>query len=149
VQIAIVDATADAATIGLPGVPTEVNANRGQAVTNRLVPEMMPRGAFLIDERSGVIYRVAKREFDPTHTDSSGNLDQAVLTLEREVPYDSLDDDGDAIVDAGTGNPMEFIRTVWVFPPPVQQAPRPGNLPIFIGPQPVAGIELRTMVFSP
>lgn len=142
VQIELVDSTpTDGTTIGLPGVPAEAFANRGAASSNRLVPEMMPRGAFLIDERSGVVYRVAKREFDPA------NPDQAVLTLEREVPYDSLDDNGD---DTVTGSdPNELLRTVWVFPPPVQKAPRTNNLPIFIGPQPVAGIELRTMVFSP
>ena len=148
VQIAIVDATGEAETIGLPGVPAEALANRGAAASsNRLVPEMMPRGAFLIDERSGIVYRVAKREFDPTHTDSSGNLDQAVLTFERDVPYDSLDDDRDGTVIGS--DPSELLRTVWVFPPPVQKAPRTGNLPLFVGPQPVVGIELRTMVFSP
>ena len=120
------------------GVPSEALANSPSYSTNRLVPEMMPRGAYLIDELSGDIYRVAKREFDPS------NPARAQLTFEREISADSLDTNSSGVLE-----PVELLRTVWVFPPAVEAQPRTGGLPLFIGPQPVAGIELRTMVISP
>ena len=45
--------------------------------------------------------------------------------------------------------PGERIRTVWVFPPPVQaERARPG-VPVFNGAQPVVGIDVRALSISP
>ena len=112
---------------GLTGLP-------GEAYTNdRLVTEMLPRGAYMVDERSGMVYKVAKREVDPA------NPDQAVLTLDQPIPL-LEDEDRDGNFD------HELIRTVWVFPPAIE---RDGSEVFFTGAQPVAGIEVRTMVFAP
>ena len=50
----------------------------------------------------------------------------------------------------GVLDPNERIRTVWVFPPPV--APRTvasDRIPVWDGPQPVVGIDVRTMTINP
>jgi hypothetical protein len=130
------------------GVPTQAYTNLN-GLTNRLVTEMMPRGAYLIDELTGQDYRVSQHETDPS------NPDRAVLTLDREVQRDKLDDDQSSLPPSPPPNyypdnqPQELIRTVWVFPPAVEQARDSNGDPVFIGPQPVAGMEVRTMVISP
>lgn len=126
------------------GLPSEATANSAANPTNRLVAEMLPRGAYMIDELNGEIYRVAKSEFDLDSEDPSGLLSRAFLTFESEVTAESLDSDGSLTLE-----PQELLRTVWVFPPPVDAERGAGNLPAFSGPQPVAGIEVRTMTFSP
>ena len=70
-------------TLGPPGVPGVALANQsgGPSASNRLVAEMMPRGAYLIDERSGQVYRVARRDYD-----LAGARGEAVLTFEQEIP---------------------------------------------------------------
>jgi hypothetical protein len=129
-------------------VPTQAYTNLN-GLTNRLVTEMMPRGAYLIDELTGQDYRVSQHETDPS------NPDRAVLTLDREVQRDKLDDDQSSLPPSPPPNyypdnqPQELIRTVWVFPPAVEQARDSNGDPVFIGPQPVAGMEVRTMVISP
>jgi len=142
VQIALLDPSG-----GPPGVPTEAWANTdgsGNPTTNRLVPEMMPRGAVLIDELNGNLYRVAQREFDPTKQDPAGFPNQAVLTFDRHVPAVSLEHNGtDGL------QPEELLRTVWVFPPAVEKARAGDDLPLYTAPQPVAGVELRTIVLTP
>jgi hypothetical protein len=118
------------------GIPTEAYANLSGA-TNRLVTDMLPTGAWMIDELNGLIYRAAKRDVDPS------TPAEAVLTLDQEVDSTLLDDDGNLIVDA-----PELIRTVWVFPPAVERE-RAADGPLFIGGQPVARIDVRTRSFSP
>jgi prepilin-type N-terminal cleavage/methylation domain-containing protein len=118
------------------GVPTEAYANKN-GETNRLVTEMLPEGAWMIDEINGLVYRVASRQILPT------DPDQAILTLDQEVLFADVDDNGDDTI-----QPEELIRTVWVFPPPVEKRPN-GTAPLqFNGPQPVVGIELRKIVVS-
>jgi len=117
------------------GVPTEAYTNN-QGKTNWLVTEMMPPGAVLIDEINGLVYRVEGRELDPA------NPDRAILTLDQEVPVDLLDDDDDSLT------APDVIRTVWVFPPAAERDSN-GDLVAFIGPQPVAGIEVRTLTLTP
>jgi len=48
----------------------------------------------------------------------------------------------------GTIEPGERVRTVWVFPPPVQSE-RAGEAPVFAGNHPVVGIDLRSLSISP
>jgi len=117
------------------GIPTEVFTNRSKAA-NRLVTEMLPAGAWMIDERNGLIYRVVRRDVDPASLPDDA---EAVLTLDQEIPPEELDDDGQN----GPGDPPEeLIRTVWVFPPAVEKTRAPDGLPVFIGPQPVVDITL-------
>jgi len=122
------------------GIPTEAWPNmQSEIETNRLVPEMMPRGAVLIDELNGNLCRVAKREFNPD------NPAEAVLTFDRHVPWDSLDADASGLIEA-----QELLRTVWVFPPAVEKARSSADdLPLYTAPQPVAGVEVRTIVLTP
>ncbi|MCP4248603.1 MAG: prepilin-type N-terminal cleavage/methylation domain-containing protein [bacterium] len=146
VQIEIVDSTPlVATTIGPAGVPSVALANdsAGSSASNRLVAEMMPRGAYLIDERNGLIYRVARRDYNLA---APG---EAVLTFEQEIPPESLDVDGDYYALGGGLLPAELLRTVWVFPPAVEKQRAARGMPIFDGPQPVAAIELRTVALSP
>jgi hypothetical protein len=124
------------------GIPTEAFTNASlYGPTNRLVTEMLPAGAWMIDERNGLIYKVAKRDIDPE------NPDQAILTLDQEIPPAMLDDDP-AAGPAGVP-PGELIRTVWVFPPAVERQRGADGLPEFIGPQPVVRIDVQVMAFSP
>ena len=98
---------------------------------------MIQRGSFLIDELSGKVYRVTDREIDPL------NPDRALLTLDQEITFVELDADGSG---GPTLDPGEALRTVWVYPPPVE---RVGGVVTFTGPQPVVGIDVRRMTFSP
>ena len=123
------------------GLPTEAYTNLG-GQTDRIVTEMIPRGSYLIDELNGLVYRVAKREIEPA------NPDRAVLTLDQQVPRASLDDDRSSGSPAYPDDPNELVRTVWVFPPAIERDSS-GDLVGFTGAQPVAGIEVRTMVFAP
>ena len=110
---------------------------------------MVPPGAWLIDELNGLIYRVTKRDIDPA------NPDQAILTLDHEVPRYLLDDDGSSDPSVPENRwpdnqPPELIRTVWVFPPAVEKARSTSdNLPLFIGPQPVVDIQCHVVTYWP
>ena len=131
------------------GVPTEIQVNTDSAPTAAFVVDFFPPGASFIDEVNGLVYRVVRRRI------AGELLDQAYMTVDREVLVEDIDDGhfdpdpaenhfGDWIIQDD-----ESIRTVWVFPPPVQ-ATRVGNgIPVFEGKQPVVGIELRTLTVSP
>ena len=136
------------------GVPTEAQvppeALSGEDTAKKVMcVQMFPRGAQFIDEITGQVYRVVKRRV----TGDEG--DQAFLTLDRQVFIEDLDL---PLLPDGSSDPRcqpnpvgvlvecELVRTVWVFPPPVQPTTRElGDALIFEGSQPVVGIERRTL----
>ncbi len=137
------------------GVPTEVHVPQAAITgeTARMLVQMFPVGTQFIDEISGSVYRVAKRRI----VDGSGEL--AALTLDREVVLEDIDlPPGDprcdnAVCQPGTIVAEECLRTVWVFPPPVDSADRlqnPNNqTPQFDGPSPIVDIQVGTLNITP
>jgi hypothetical protein len=135
---------------GSPGIPTEVHVPPKDITgeTARMLVQMFPAGTQFIDEIKGNVYRVAKRRI----VDDEGR--ESVLTLDREVVMQDLDFLSgetlcdDAICVPGTVVDLERLRTVWVFPPPVDRS-QPGDVPTFDGPAPVVNIEVATLSISP
>lgn len=122
------------------------------------VVDLFQEGTWFIDEHNGQVYQVANRRIVP----GTGGGEQAILTLDREIVVEDIDDDcqcqsptgmypGRCIPDHWPAPPSEgteTLRSVWVFPPPVQGRDGGGN-PIFEGDSPVVGIEVRTLTFAP
>ena len=127
------------------GAPSIVHFNNKKfSTTSTFVADMFQPGTWFIDEWSGEIYQVASRRFD-----TSSGSDTVVLTLDREITVGDLDDlcqPGNCVED-GVLDDAEKLRSVWVFPPPIQG--RNGAEPIFDGDSPVIGIEVRTLTFAP
>ncbi len=124
------------------GIPTVVHVNHPRLFPNppRWLVDMFAEGTFLIDEVNGQVYRVASRRL------AGRDLEQAFLTLDREIVIEDIDDFGntDCLI-----SDEESLRAMWVFPPPVL-ADRLGNGdPIFSGNQPVIGIDVRPLTVSP
>jgi hypothetical protein len=145
VQITLVDANpADPAEIGMPGVPSQATVEGKVAGTELLLAEMMPRGSYLIDELTGDLYHVANYELS-----QSAPYESALLTFDEAIAARSLDETGNS-TDGNNGvvDDEERLRTVWVYPPAVERDAN-GQLVGFAGPQPVVGIEVRTMDFWP
>lgn len=156
-------------TTGLPnpnvtGIPTEIQVPPPEltnADARAMLVGMFPVGAQFIDEITGEVYKVVKRRV------TGPNEDLAFLTLDREVYLEDIDlPEGDErCVTCQTlewyyandppprADLPELLRTVWVFPPPVEpgsmtsQEPRNGLT--FAGSQPVVGIDIRTLNISP
>ncbi len=140
------------------GVPTEVTVPPTglSSDTARLVVSMFPQGTQFIDEITGLVFRVTKRRI----VDALGA--QAVLTLDREIAQEDIDIfelgvERRVRCEACTGTPTtpsnppdaeELRRTVWVFPPPADRSADPAK-PIFDGPSPVVGIEVRSLSVAP
>ncbi len=143
------------------GVPTEIQVPPAEVrgTTRRVMMiQMFPRGAWFIDEITGAVYKVVRRRI------TGANGDQAFLTLDREVFLEDLDlakgtskympcptcnplDPTDPVADA-----EELLRTVWVFPPPVQATridAQDGPVLVFEGSPPVVEIEQRTLKLAP
>jgi len=126
------------------GVPTEVlvppKDMRGNEADRAMLVGMFPTGTQFVDEVNGLVYRVTKRRI----TKAVG--DEASLTLDREVLLDDIDDGQE------WGNHAleedEWLRTVWVFPPPVDRSAG-GNVPVFEGSSPVVGMQVRTLTLVP
>ncbi len=123
------------------GIPAQAITNGPAYPTDNLVTDVILKGSYLIDELSGSIYRIASRELDATSVVTR----TALLTLDQEVLFTDLDINGSGGPNLDAG---EELRTVWVFPPPVERDSS-GNIIGFVGPQPVVGIDVRTMTFSP
>ncbi len=128
------------------GAPTEIEVEYpGEA----WILDMFTPGTPLIDEVSGNVYRIAKRRI------VGANDDRAVLTLDDEVLINDVDDGRwDSIdtvnhYDSDTLDDDELIRTVWVFPPPVEATRLSGGEPVFNGKQPVVGITIRSLTVVP
>jgi len=122
------------------GVPTEMQVNTPSAPTTPMVVDMFSEGTPFIDERTGNVYHVVKRRL------IGPGQDQAFLTLDREVLLEDVEEAG---FTPGVLDPEEQLRTVWVFPPPAQETRAEPGVPIFDGPQPVVGIEMRTLSLVP
>ncbi len=129
------------------GIPTEIQVNPEDAETAAFVVDMFQEGTPFIDELSGQVYRVLRKRVL--------GMDRAVLTLDREILIEDIDDGyrwDDPLILDNYGNcvlePEELLRTVWVFPPPVQ-ADRAEEAPVFTGKQPVIAIEMRTLTRLP
>ena len=131
------------------GVPTEIEVNTDNAETAEFVIDMFTVGTPFIDEESGQIYRVVRRRI------IGEDLDQAILTLDREIFIEDIDDGyfdppNPTIDNFGNGTieHEEQLRTVWVFPPRVTDRDD-GDPPSFVGKQPVVGIDVRTLNLRP
>lgn len=124
------------------GIPTEVTVPptgiTGEA--GRLSVQLFPAGTRFIDEVTGEIFRVVQRRVIAT------DEDQALLTLDREVTAEEL-----TVVDDPRcgGTCFHRVRTVWVFPPPVEPRGSVGDPLIFTGPSPVIEITIRTLNAAP
>ena len=143
------------------GIPTEVQFPPNQITdgdTARMLVQMFPAGTQFVDEITGNIYRVSKRRI----TDPGGVGTQAVLTLDREVVLEDVDIaplpdprcEFCTSIDptAPAADPEELLRTVWVFPPPVdrsQSGDPQTKTPQFDGPSPVVDIEVAALSISP
>ncbi len=126
------------------GIPTEVTVPptgiTGEA--GRLSVQLFPAGTRFIDEVTGEIFRVVQRRVIGT------DEDQALLTLDREVTLEFLLLSQDPRC-GGDDGCAPFIRTVWVFPPPVEPRGSVGDPLIFTGSSPVIEITIRTLNAAP
>jgi hypothetical protein len=133
------------------GIPTEIRVNSEEGETADFVVNMFQVGTQCIDELNGQVYRVAQ------HRIVGSEQDEAVLTLDREILLEDIDDG--YISDDVTQQPHNFrdgdladeelLRTVWVFPPPVQGVREADDPPVFVGKQPVVAIDIRSLTRSP
>jgi len=121
------------------GLPSEIEVNATLAKTAGFVIDMFQVGTPFIDEVNGRVYNVTRLRY------TDDKLEAGILTLDREVLFEDMDYQP---LNPGTIAPGERIRTVWVFPPPVQ-ADRAGASPVFDGGQPVVGIDVRALSISP
>jgi len=135
------------------GIPAEVEVNSANVPTGPIVTGMLPRGAFLIDELNGNVYKVMRRRL-------YNNDQSAVLTLDKEITHGKIKQGEIGQAQPGSTGPelrynpdRDRLRTVWVFPPSVEVAGRDATQPsdsvVFDGTQPVVGIEIRPMVLTP
>jgi len=159
IQIQFPNSVASGSGDGTSGIPTEVQvpppalaeAAGASDAEMIMLSEMIQKGAEIIDEINGQVYRVVKRRLNP---DGNGY----VLTLDREVTLEDLeqglsqDPNVPRPCDACVRDQLddeERLRTVWVFPPPVVAERIGDGIVAFDGPQPVIGIETRTIEMTP
>ncbi len=127
-------------------VPPDTIAGKPAA----MLVSMFPSGTTFVDELEGHIYRVTRRRI----VDANG--EKAVLTLDREIVQEDIDiSEGDPHCEECTDSdwnnppdPEELLRSVWVFPPPVDRTLGSDTV-LFDGPSPVVAIEVRTLSISP
>ncbi len=125
------------------GVPTVAEVNTSNVPTASFVVDFFQRGTKFIDEVNGEIYEVVNRR---TRAGTGPDDVQAFLTLDKEIVL--VD-----IVDPSFPGPPyptpQLVRTVWVFPPPVDSERLTDGSPIFIGSPPVIGIDKRILSVAP
>lgn len=126
------------------GTPTQVRVI-APTEADEFVFDMFQDGTQVIDEVNGLIYTINERRI----VDDGASTREAVLTLDRELVVGDIDDGAAGNGGNGLLELEEQIRVVWVFPPPLQAGDRDSNIPIFDGPSPVVGIDLRTVHISP
>ena len=132
------------------GTPTEIQVNPTKVPTAPFVVDFFQQGTPFVDERNGEVYRVVKRRF------AGDDEDHAFLTLDQEVLLEDIDDGYYDIPPHGGNEHLdsahereELIRTVWVFPPPVEAGRLRNGTPVFAGKQPVLSIEVRRLTIEP
>lgn len=123
------------------GIPTEIQVPPTGVTENAaMLISMFPRGTQFVDEISGQVLRVSSRRLNAAGT-------VAFLTLDRELYRDRFDDSpqfgGDGVLQND-----EFIRTVWVFPPPIADRTSASEV-TFDDATPVLGIDVKTISVSP
>ena len=128
------------------GIPTEIevppDGGSFDASETLMFIQMFQRGTRFIDEINGQVYEVIDQRV-------SSDADKATLTLDREVLFDDLHIpnadprcepcDDTQLID------LELLRTVWVFPPPVEPRSAADAPVIFNGSPPAIAIDIRTL----
>ena len=126
------------------GVPTQVKVVV-LSEEDEFLFDMFQDRAQLIDEVNGMIYTVNELRI----LDDGVSTKEAVLVLDQEIVVEDIDDGDGGTAGDGFIDDEERFRVVWVFPPPVQVGEREGSIPVFSGPSPVVGIDIRTVHISP
>jgi hypothetical protein len=139
------------------GIPTEIEVPPPTSTANATAKfmwlQMFQPGTKFIDEITGMMFRVNKRRLNAA-------ADQATLTLDQEVFLNDIDlpeedprcgscspiNVNDPLARA---DPVELLRTVWVFPPPVEPRASAADPLVFVGAQPVVSIDVRTLTIGP
>lgn len=156
------------------GVATEITVNdaklgRIDGSSPSWVVDLFDRGTIFIDELSGQIYRVEKRRLTDDDTVAHLTLDREIVIEDKGINFG--DDDSISNCDPSSdpdcspcesfkkppwdvpGNryldDCERLRTVWVFPPPVQGGRGAGEPLTFDGSPPVVDISVRTLTIAP
>ena len=129
------------------GVPTEITVPPPGVTRNReQIVQMFQTGTLFVDEVKGYVFRVVRRRL------TGDDADTAVLTLEREVFVEDLDlPAGDTRCDTcaiDQADAAELLRTVWVYPPPVEPRADAGEPLVFVGSPPVVDIEVHPLSLS-
>ena len=134
------------------GIPTEIDVppdggSFDDSETLMFI-QMFQRGTRFIDEINGQVYEVIEQRVS-----SATGKDKATLTLDREVLFDDLHIpnadprcepcDDTQLID------LELLRTVWVFPPPVEPRSAADAPVIFNGSPPTVAIDIRTLSVAP
>lgn len=149
-------------------IPTEVTVPpegfTGGGTAKRMLVTMFPRGTKFIDEITGRVYTVTKVREAIDGLSAALTLDQEILQDDIDLrritvpPFPTIDDPRCVGIcpnhpdDPNTPeepDPLELLRTVWVFPPPVQEREPSDVYPSFAGNTPVVGIDIRTLDFAP
>ncbi len=140
------------------GIPTSVRVppkDAPEAMVDMMIG-MFPKATRFVDEINGRVYRVVSTEL-------SSDGGQAILTLDREIVLEDIDlpelSSGGSPECPGCSaldplNPQadkeELLRTVWVYPPPVDRAQSPSATDVvFKGRTPVSAIDVRTVTLTP
>jgi len=161
VQISVKNDPVKLATKVSPtNIPTEVTVPpdgfTGNERARRMLVTMFPRGTMFIDEITGRVYTVTRVRESLNGLSATLTLDQEILVDDINIPK-LVNQQGAQREDprcANCGpivaiNPEELLRTVWVFPPPVQDRDNAEEHPAFAGSTPVVDIDIRTISFAP
>lgn len=140
-------------------IPTEVTVPpegfTGNETAKRMLVTMFPRGTKFIDEITGRVYTVTKVSEAIDGLSAKLTLDQEILQDDINLRQNDPRCDGLCPNDVSTATTvqdpdgLELLRTVWVFPPPVQERAPNDVYPSFAGNTPVVGIDIRTLDFAP
>ncbi|UCF33920.1 MAG: prepilin-type N-terminal cleavage/methylation domain-containing protein [Phycisphaerales bacterium] len=148
VQVAFIATGMSDVPANASGIPSQVAINAaaffgGQEVD--YLVDVFQEETLFIEEITGEVFRVVNRQL--LSSDSSDNLDQAILTLDRELTIADLDDGelpGNGVLEAD-----ERLRTVWVFPPAVEPRDSASLELVFASGPPVVSIDVRTLAIAP
>ncbi|MCC7293230.1 MAG: prepilin-type N-terminal cleavage/methylation domain-containing protein [Phycisphaerales bacterium] len=156
------------------GVATEITVNdaslgRIDDTSPSWAVDLFDRGTIFIDELSGQIYRVEKRRLTDDDTVAHLTLDREIVIEDKGINFG--DEDSISACDPSKDpdcspcdsfkkppwnvpsnrhlDDCERLRTVWVFPPPVQGGRGAGEPLAFDGSPPVVDISVRTLTVAP